>query len=658
MIQLRLALWLLPGIGMMFAAPALADNPIVQTLYTADPAPVVHEGTVYLYVSHDEDVTVNDFFTMNDWRLYTSQDIVNWRDHGSPLSYRDFAWSSGDAWAPHVVPRNGKWYFYVPITQTNSGRPAIGVAVSDSPEGPFEDPLGHPLVADDWGDIDPSVFIDDDGQAYLYWGNPNLKYVRLNEDMISYSGSVVSVPMTTQSFGSRSGDAERPTLYEEGPWFYRRNDTYYLVYPAGGIPEYIAYSTSSSPTGPFTYQGVIMPTEGASFTNHPGVIDFADRSFFFYHNGALPGGGGFKRSVCVEEFSYNADGTFPTITMTTEGASQVAPLNPYAQVEAETIAWQEGIETEVCGEGGMNVTEVSNGDYIKVAGVDFGTGASSFEVRAASGAQGGNLELRLGSKGGDLLATCAIEGTGGWQQWTTVTCTVAKTEGVHDLFLVFTGGSGNLFNLDWWRFTAIDPTPSPDVTGETDDTATGVNVDAGSDDSDDGADDSSGDGASPDDSTAGEGSGGSGANGDTGGDVSDGTSSAGGTGTNTSGSGTGAPSVGPMTPGGANGGETTGGSNAGTPPSGPVTPVPSESDVTTPPHGSADPTSSAPEGETRASKSGGCSVNGAPGSGASLFAMLVFAAFALCRRAPRPARSGTSTHWLALTPTRRRRRAG
>src|SRR5690606_37036945 len=130
---------LLSAVGTTVAAPASADNPIVQTLYTADPAPVVHEGTVYLYTSHDEDVTVNDFFTMNDWRLYTSQDMVNWRDHGSPLSYRDFAWSSGDAWAPHVVPRNGKWYFYVPITQ-NSGSPAIGVAVADSPEGPFEDP--------------------------------------------------------------------------------------------------------------------------------------------------------------------------------------------------------------------------------------------------------------------------------------------------------------------------------------------------------------------------------------------------------------------------------------------------------------------------------------------------------------------------------------
>lgn len=437
-----------------------ADNPIIQTNYTADPAPVVHDGTVYLYTSHDEDVTVNDFFTMNDWRLYTSTDIVNWTDRGTPLSYRDFSWSSGDAWAPHVIPRNGKWYFYVPITQV-SGNPAIGVAVSDDPAGPFEDPLGGPLVSDDWGDIDPSVFIDDDGQAYLYWGNPVLKYVLLNEDMISYSGSVVHVPMTSESFGTRTGNPERATLYEEGPWFYRRSETYYLVYPAGGIPEYIAYSTSSSPTGPFVYGGVIMPTEGASFTNHPGVIDFGERSFFFYHNGALPGGGGFRRSVCVEEFNYNADGTFPTITMTEQGASQIAPLNPYVQVEAETIAWTEGVETEECSEGGMNVSQIENGDYIKVKGVDFKTGALSFEVRAASKSNGGTLELHIDAESGELIGKCAIGSTGGWQQWKTVSCPVSDAQGVHDLYLVFNGGEGTLFNLNWWKFTPLDPQPGP-----------------------------------------------------------------------------------------------------------------------------------------------------------------------------------------------------
>jgi beta-xylosidase len=278
---------------------ANADNPIVQTLYTADPAPMVYEDTLYLYTTHDEDATVNDFFTMNDWRVYSSKDVVNWTDHGSPLHYDDFAWAGGSAWAGQVIPRNDKFYFYVPVVR-GDGSNAIGVAPNYSPLGPFQDAIGAPLITSDCGDIDPTVFIDDDGQAYLYWGNPNLCYVKLNEDMLSYQGSVVRVPLSTDGFGVRS-NSDRATAYEEGPWFYKRDGRYYLVYPGGPLPEHIAYSTSTSPTGPWTYQHVIMPAEGGSFTNHPGVVDFGGKSFFFYHNAALPGGGGFKRSTSAPE---------------------------------------------------------------------------------------------------------------------------------------------------------------------------------------------------------------------------------------------------------------------------------------------------------------------------------------------------------------------
>ncbi len=199
------------------------------------------------------------------------------------------------------------FYFYVPVVRPGGGG-AIGVAVSDSPTGPFADALNAPLITSDCGDIDPTVFIDDDDQAYLYWGNPQLCYVKLNNDMTSYSGGVTKVDMNTGSFGVR-GDSERPTSYEEGPWFYKRDGGYYLVYPGGPLPEHIAYATSTGPTGPWVYQDVIMPAEGASFTNHPGVVDFGGKSLFFYHNGALPGGGGYKRSVSVEEFTYGAGGS-------------------------------------------------------------------------------------------------------------------------------------------------------------------------------------------------------------------------------------------------------------------------------------------------------------------------------------------------------------
>ncbi|MEU8208986.1 glycoside hydrolase family 43 protein, partial [Micromonospora sp. NPDC049044] len=286
------------------AGVAKADNPIVQHIYTADPAPLVYNGRVYVYTGHDEDGST--YFTMRDWRVWSSADMVNWTDHGSPMGLATFAWADANAWAGQVVARNGKFYWYVPVRQRSNGQMVIGVGVADSPTGPFRDALGRPLVGNN--EIDPTVFIDDDGQAYLYWGNPGLWYVRLNADMISYSGAVTRIALTTAGFGARSGNASRPTLYEEGPWVFKRNGLYYNVFAAECCSEFIAYSTASGPTGPWTYRGTIMPRQGASFTNHAGVVDFAGGSYFFYHNGALPGGSGYTRSVAVEKFSYNTNG--------------------------------------------------------------------------------------------------------------------------------------------------------------------------------------------------------------------------------------------------------------------------------------------------------------------------------------------------------------
>ncbi|MEV4455480.1 family 43 glycosylhydrolase [Microbispora sp. NPDC049633] len=459
----RTATWIVGLLCMLALLPATAaraDNPIIQTIYTADPAPLVHNGRVYLYTGHDEDGST--WFTMNEWRVWSSADMVNWTDHGSPLSVASFSWAKSDAWAGQTIYRNGKFYWYVPTTSRASGRMAIGVAVSDSPTGPFKDALGRPLVEN--GEIDPTVFIDDNGQAYLYWGNPNLWYVKLNADMISYSGSPTKINLTTAGFGTRTGDASRPTLYEEGPWVYKRGNLYYNVFAAKCCSEFIAYSTATSPTGPWTYRGTVMPTQGGSFTNHPGIVDFNGGSYFFYHNGALPGGGGFTRSVAVEKFSYNADGTIPTITMTTTGAPQVGTLDPYVRQEAETIAWESGVETEPSNEGGMNVGFIDNGDYIKVKGVAFGTGARSFSARVASGSAGGKIEVRRDSVSGTLMGTCDVPGTGGWQTWTTVSCPVTGATGTHDLYLRFTGGSGYLMNVNWWQFSGSGPTSSPSPT--------------------------------------------------------------------------------------------------------------------------------------------------------------------------------------------------
>lgn len=187
-----------------------AQNPIIQTKYTADPAPFVYKDTVFLYTSHDEENAGPSMgrFLMKDWLLYTSVDMVNWTDHGVVASLKDFSWGKQDngAWAPQCIERNGKFYLYCPIHMNG-----IGVLVSDSPYGPFTDPLGKPLIKNSMDDIDPSVYIDDDNQAYLYWGNPKVYHVKLNEDMISYKGEIVAEQMTIAEFGKRDGHPKRAT---------------------------------------------------------------------------------------------------------------------------------------------------------------------------------------------------------------------------------------------------------------------------------------------------------------------------------------------------------------------------------------------------------------------------------------------------------------
>jgi arabinoxylan arabinofuranohydrolase len=438
----------------LFLGAAHADNPIVQTIYSADPAPVVIDDRVYLYTSHDEDGSKD--FTMRNWHVFSSADMVNWQAHGSPLGLQSFSWAKNNAWAGQLIPRNGKYYWYVPISPRQGGYMAIGVAVCETPIGPCKDALGKPLI--DNGEFDPSVFIDDDGQAYLYWGNPKLWYAKLNNDMISLKGGAVGVNLNTQGFGPRSGSAsnKKAVSYEEGPWIYKRGSIYYLVYAANCCDEDIRYSTSSSPTGPWTYKGLVMASGGGSFTNHPGLVEFKNGSYFFYHNGQLPGGSGYTRSVAVEKFTYGADGSIPTIKQTKEGAPQVGTLDPYQKVEAETMAASSGVKADTCSEGGMALTSINNGDWVKVKGVAFGDGAKAFTARVAAAGAGGKIELRVGASAaaGTLVGACAVAGTGGLQSWASVNCTVDGATGTKDLFLRFTGGSGELFRFNWWQFSA------------------------------------------------------------------------------------------------------------------------------------------------------------------------------------------------------------
>lgn len=438
---------------------ANAENPFVQTCYTTDPAPMVSGDRLYLYTGHDEDNA--DFFWMQEWRVYSTDDMVNWTDHGSPLAIEDFSWADDRAWAPQCVERNGKFYLYVPLHSSLSGTMAIGVAVGDSPIGPFKDALGAPLVDGSWDYIDPTVFIDDDGQAYLFWGNPKLYYAKLNKDMVSIMGEVHEVEQTIEGFGQHKfvpmePDKKYHSTYTEGPWFYKRNGKYYMVYAAGGIPEHIGYSMSDSPVGPWHYKGVIMPQcDTNSFTNHAGIIDYKGKSYFFYHTGKLPGGGGFARSVAVEAFDYNADGTLPTILPSEKGVAPVGKLDPFKRNEAETMAWSEGVSTEPNAMTGVYVSEIHNGDFIKVSNVNFGNGVrGKFGVSVASALRGGTIEVHIGSLDGPLVAEVFVPGTGGWENWRYIETDVSKeVSGVHDIYFLFKGRKGpKLFNFDYWMF--------------------------------------------------------------------------------------------------------------------------------------------------------------------------------------------------------------
>ena len=213
---------------------------------------------------------------------------------------------------------------------------------------------------------------------------------------------------------------------------------------------------SDRPTGPWKYMGEIMPLcDTGSFTNHCGVADFKGNSYFFYHTGKLPGGGGFGRSVAVEQFDYSPDGTFPVIMPTDEGVAPVGTLDPYRRVEAETMAWSSGVGVEQNAETGVYVSDVHNGDYVTVKNVDFGTkGPKTFGASVASALRGGTVEVRLDSPEGDLIASLDVPGTGGWENWRYIeTPALAEVPGLHDIYFVFKGRKGpKLFNIDYWRF--------------------------------------------------------------------------------------------------------------------------------------------------------------------------------------------------------------
>ena len=440
------------------------NMPLFQTKYTADPSPLVVGDTLFLYTSHDaspEDIPDENEkgsagFFMYDWLLWSTTDMVNWTEHGAVASLKDFPWRSREngAWAIQTVERNGKYYLYAPLHGHG-----IGVLVADSPYGPFKDPLGKPLVWDqsNWFDIDPSVYTDDDGLAYMYWGNPHTFWAKLGNDMTSLTSKVTKLPHIPN--------------YQEGPWFYKRNGKYYLGFASTCCPEALGYAMSDSPTGPWEWKGYIMKPTQRDRGNHPGIVDYKGHSYVFGQNYDLMHLETFvhheRRSVSATEITYNADGTIQEVPywLDQQPMKQLRWLNPYQRVEAETMAWGYGLKSAKMGientgvvadmptstgKKNMYIFDINDGEYIKLRGVDFGKGAKQFNITAA--ATGGvTVNLRLDSNKGPVVGTVTIGKTGSVEKYRVFSGKVKNAAGVHDLYICFDKANGDV-RLDWWQF--------------------------------------------------------------------------------------------------------------------------------------------------------------------------------------------------------------
>lgn len=284
-------------------------NPIIRHQHTADPAALVKGDTLWLFAGHDMHGNQNGYH-MRDWLLFSTTDMKHWTEHPVPLHIDEFKWAaSKQAYAGHVTERNGKYYWYVSTNWCG-----IGVAVADKITGPYKDALGKPLLTNNdcfasthsWACIDPAVFIDDDGQAWITWGNRECYIAKLKENMIEIDGEIKQIKF----------DESHP--FTEAPWIHKYNGKYYLTY-ASEWPEKIAYAVADNIEGPYETKEVISEIAGNSNTTHPAIVNFKGQWIFFSHNGGLHNGTSYSRSIIAEPMQHNADGTIQKIHPSSEG---------------------------------------------------------------------------------------------------------------------------------------------------------------------------------------------------------------------------------------------------------------------------------------------------------------------------------------------------
>lgn len=451
-------------------AKTTLNNPIVTYRYTADPAVMTYNGRFYIYTSSDSQYGGNDFNDLDVTVCLSSDDMVNWKYEGDVFrAKKDTTWASM-AWAPAAIERDGKFYLYFA-----NGGGGIGVAVSDSPTGPFVDAIGKPLIKSDanlntnvpWI-FDPAAFIDDDGQAYLYFGGSpskegepcNARVIKLKDNMVETEGKAVTI--------------EIPEFFE-ALWMNKIGDKYYLSYSSSyaTTTARIDYMVSDNPMSGFEYKYGIKnrtildnPPDNNGGNNHASITEFEGKWYIIYHSRTLAKANGVsgdsRRSVAIDCLEFNEDGSIKKVIPTTKGVSQIKGFNPYRDGNRSVMSRQFGVKLEEANDRQKYVS-VGDDSWLQVKGVDFSEGTSEFEAMLASSEEGGKIELRIDSLDGEVIGTLNVNKTDGWEEWKKQVVEVSNVKGTHDLYMVFSGESDHSFNLAEWKFIKSSNEEEPPI---------------------------------------------------------------------------------------------------------------------------------------------------------------------------------------------------
>ena len=424
-----------------------AQNPIVRTMYSADPTARVFGDKIYLFPSHDILATPGKgrvgWFCMEDYHVFSSSNLTDWTDHGIVVTQNKIPWVKPDSysmWAPDCIYRNGKYYFYFPTAPKDStyGRGfAIGVAIADKPEGPY---VPQPTPIKNVHGIDPNVFIDKDGQAYLYWAGGNIYAAKLKENMLE----LASDPVILKDLPTKG--------LKEGPYLFERNGIYYLTYPhVADKTEQLEYATGDNPLGPFKVTGVIMDESPECWTNHHSIIQFKDQWYLFYHHDDLSPNFDKARSVRIDSLFFNPDGTIQKVIPTLRGVG-LTDATKQIQIDRYTAKSNEGVsiaflDTANKFEGWKTIFDKAGG-WIQYNSVDFGKKKiKSVNINVESNT-GGVLQIRLDDLKSPVVAEIKIPKGNEWK--ITKALVPSFKPGVHNLFVTLEDGSN--VEVDWLSF--------------------------------------------------------------------------------------------------------------------------------------------------------------------------------------------------------------